>query len=95
MKYIDAYAGFIDESGGFSPYGPDVTGKIRLLREGDGVYFTAARQPQARPLRRARRAPRSRPKPRPTRAIPLAGAEAEQAKINPDKAKLAEASAGH
>ena len=28
VRYIDAYASFIDESGGYSDYGPDITGKV-------------------------------------------------------------------
>jgi hypothetical protein len=88
MKFIDAYAGFIDETGGYSPYGPDVTGKIRLLREGDGVYFTQEGNRKLahfveRDLRRDLNQAKA------DRSIPLAGSEAEQAKINPDKAKLA------
>ena len=88
MKFIDSYAGFVDESGGFSPYGPDITGKIRLLRDGEGVYFTTAgnrklahfvERDVRRDLNQAKAA----------RTIPLAGSEAEQAKINPDKVKLA------
>ena len=93
FKYIDAYTGFMDETGGYSPYGPDVTGKIRILREGDGVYFTAAGNRKLahfveRDLRRDLTQAKA------DRAIPLAGAEEEQAKINPDKAKLAEAAPG-
>ncbi len=89
FKYIDAYTGFMDETGGYSPYGPDVTGKIRILREGDGVYFTAAGNRKLahfveRDLRRDLTQAKA------DRAIPLAGGEEEQAKINPDKAKLAE-----
>ena len=41
-RYIDAYASFIDESGGYSDWGPDVTGKVRRLRDSDGVHFTQA-----------------------------------------------------
>jgi hypothetical protein len=41
-RYIDAYASFIDESGGYSDWGPDITGKIRRLRDSDGVHFTQA-----------------------------------------------------
>lgn len=93
FKYIDAYTGFMDETGGYSPYGPDVTGKIRILREGDGVYFTAAGNRKLahfveRDLRRDLTQAKS------DRAIPLAGGEEEQAKINPDKAKLAEPAPG-
>jgi hypothetical protein len=90
MKYIDAYAGFIDETGGFSAHGPDVTGKIRLLREGDGVYFTAdGNRKLAHFVERDLR--RDITQAKAERAIPLAGSEAEQAKINPDKEKIAAA----
>ncbi len=85
-KYVDTYAGFADESGGYSPYGPDVTGKIRLLRAGDGVYFTWEGNKKLayfvdRELRRDLTQARA------DRSIPLDGTEDEQAKINPEKAK--------
>jgi hypothetical protein len=92
-KYVDTYAGFADENGGYSPYGPDVTGKIRLLRSGDGVYFTWEGNRKLayfvdRELRRDLTQAKA------DRSIPLLGAEAEQAKINPDKVKLEEPGAG-
>ncbi|MCC7250664.1 DUF459 domain-containing protein [Hyphomicrobium sp.] len=85
-KYIDTYAGFADENGAYSQYGPDVTGKIRLLRAGDGVYFTWEGNRKLayfvdRELRRDLTQARA------DRAIPLDGSEAEQAKINPDSVK--------
>ncbi|MDO9381896.1 MAG: DUF459 domain-containing protein [Hyphomicrobiaceae bacterium] len=85
MKYIDAYAGFADEAGEYSSYGPDVTGKMRLLRDGDGVYFTVAGYRKLahfveRDLKRDLTQAKGE------RAIPLAGAEDEQAKINPERA---------
>lgn len=85
MKYIDTYAGFADENGEYSPYGPDVTGKMRLLRDGDGVYFTVAGYRKLahfveRDLKRDLTQAKA------DRSIPLAGSEAEQAKINPEKA---------
>ena len=84
MKYIDAYAGFADEAGEYSSYGPDVTGKMRLLRDGDGVYFTVAGYRKLahfveRDLKRDLTQAKGE------RAIPLAGAEDEQAKINPER----------
>ncbi|HEY1363342.1 MAG TPA: DUF459 domain-containing protein [Xanthobacteraceae bacterium] len=40
IVYVDIWDGFVDESGRFSPQGPDYEGQIRRLRTGDGVYFT-------------------------------------------------------
>ncbi len=93
MKYIDVYAGFLDEQGGYDPFGPDLTGKIVRLRDGDGVYFTA---PGNRKLAHfvERDLRRDLTQARADRDVPLAGAEPEQAKINPDKAKLAEPAPG-
>lgn len=84
MKYIDAYAGFADENGEYSSYGPDVTGKSRLLRDGDGVYFTVAGYRKLahfveRDLKRDLTQAKGE------RAVPLAGTEEEQAKINPER----------
>lgn len=87
VRYIDAYATSIDEGGGYSDYGPDVTGKVRRLRYRDGVHFTEAgyrklayfvERELKRDLTQARQA----------RSIPLAGSPAEQAKVNPDRARL-------
>ncbi|MBX9927144.1 MAG: DUF459 domain-containing protein, partial [Hyphomicrobiaceae bacterium] len=80
FKYIDAYAGFTDDGGGYSAMGPDLTGKIRLLREQNGIAFTDAgnrklghfvERELKRDLTQAKR----------ERLIPLAGNEAEQAAI--------------
>ena len=54
IKYIDITAHFADEAGNYTPYGPDIAGKQRLVREVDGVLFTGRRFPQARAFRRAR-----------------------------------------
>ena len=40
IVYADIWEGFVDESGSYSPQGPDFEGQIRRLRTGDGVYFT-------------------------------------------------------
>jgi hypothetical protein len=40
IVYVDIWDGFVDESGRFSPTGPDYEGQIRRLRSADGVYFT-------------------------------------------------------
>ena len=45
--YVDVWDGFVDETGKFTPQGPDLEGQIRRLRAGDGVYFT---KPGARKL---------------------------------------------
>lgn len=41
VTFIDVYARFQDENGGFNRYGPDLDGTIKLMRSKDGVYFTA------------------------------------------------------
>ena len=80
VKFIDIQAHFADEGGNYAPYGPDITGKQRLLREADGVLFTAAgnrklalfvEQEIKRDLNQAKN----------ERAIPLAGNEAEQKRV--------------
>jgi hypothetical protein len=40
--YVDVWDGFMDESGEFSNFGPDIIGQNRRLRAGDGVHFTKA-----------------------------------------------------
>ncbi len=81
LRYIDSMAGFADEQGGYADSGPDVTGKIRRLREPDGVNFTDAgnrklaffvEKEVKRDLAQAKQ----------DRNIPLAGDTAEQAAIN-------------
>ena len=42
VRYLDHWLHFANENGQYSPYGPDVNGKIRLLRARDGVFFTRA-----------------------------------------------------
>lgn len=89
IRFIDTYTGFADEAGGYSRYGPDLTGKIRLLRSRDGMYFTApgylklahyAERAIRRDLRRAKS----------ERTVPLAGSELEQRRINPRESPAAE-----
>ena len=81
IKFIDIVAQFADEGGNYTPYGPDITGKQRLLRESDGILFTPAgnrklahfvEQEIKRDLALARN----------ERTIPLAGSEAEQQRIS-------------
>jgi hypothetical protein len=87
VRFIDAYASFIDESGGYSDWGPDVTGKVRRLRDTDGVHFTEAGY-----LKLAhfveRELKRDVTQARTERSIPLAGDAAEQSRVNPEKVRL-------
>lgn len=85
FKYIDTAAGFADEAGAYSAYGPDLAGKIRVLREADGIHFTDAGNSKLanfveKDLRRDLNQAKS------NRSVQLLGAEAEQVKINPDNA---------
>ncbi len=86
-RYIDAYASFIDEAGGYSDWGPDITGKSRRLRDSDGVHFTDAGY-----LKLAhfveRELKRDIAQARTERSIPLAGDNAEQSRVNPEKVRL-------
>ena len=86
IKYIDAYAGLADEGGNFNSYGPDAAGKMRVMRTPDGIGFTEAGNRKLahfveRDIRRDLTQAKSE------RAIPLAGAEPEQRRINPAKAQ--------
>jgi hypothetical protein len=42
ITYVDVWDGFVDESGNYNNYGPDVEGQTRRLRSGDGAHFTRA-----------------------------------------------------
>lgn len=84
-KYIDAYQGFTDEAGGYSAYGPDLEGAIRLLRLRNGVHFTVAgNRKLAHFVEKELRSDLNQAKS--NRNLPLLGAEAEQARINPGNA---------
>jgi hypothetical protein len=81
IKFIDIRAQFADEAGNYNAYGPDLTGRTRMLRESDGVFFTEAgnrklahfvEQEIKRDLLQARN----------ERAIPLAGNENEQKRVS-------------
>jgi len=81
IKFIDIQAQFADEAGNYAAYGPDISGRQRLLREADGVLFTHAgnrklalfvEQEIKRDLSQARK----------ERSIPLAGSESEQERIS-------------
>ena len=86
-RYIDAFASFIDEGGGYSDWGPDVTGKVKRLRDTDGVHFTdAGYRKLAHFVERELK--RDMAQARKERSIPLAGDTGEQEKVNPDKVRL-------
>lgn len=40
--YVDIWEDFVDDSGQFSSYGPDVDGQVVRLRAMDGIHFTKA-----------------------------------------------------
>lgn len=81
-KYIDTFQGFTGDNGGYSAYGPDLEGAIRLLRLRDGVNFTdAGNRKLAHFVEKDLRSDLMQAKA--NRNIPLLGAEPEQEKINP------------
>jgi hypothetical protein len=93
IKYIDITAHFADEAGNYTPYGPDVAGQQRLVREADGVLFTWTGYRKLayfveREIKRDLALARSE------RSIPLAGSEAEQKRIAALRPRLPEADAG-
>jgi hypothetical protein len=81
IKYIDTQAGFADESGNYSAYGPDLSGKSRLLRESDGMLFTPAGNRKLAHFVE-REIKRDLTQAQNERVIPLAGSEAEQKRIH-------------
>lgn len=80
QKFIDVFSQFSGENSGFSPYGPDIEGKIRLLREADGAHFTAVgNRKLAHFVERELR--RDLTQARTDRNIPLAGTDVEQKRV--------------
>jgi uncharacterized protein len=82
VKFIDTWSGFTDQLGGFTAYGPDITGQSKRLREPDGVGFTDRGNRKLANyvevvLRRDLAAARGE------RNIPLAGDEDEQSRLVP------------
>jgi hypothetical protein len=81
-RYIDIFQSFATADNGYDAYGPDLAGKNRLIREPDGVHFTwhgslkLAHFVEKEIKRAAQDAWDER-------TIPLAGSEAEQARIRP------------
>lgn len=93
VKFIDIGAGFSDEAGEYSSYGPDLDGKISLLRSDDGNYFTrAGNRKLAHFAEREIRRDLSRAVAE--RTVPLAGSELEQRRIRPSVPQAAPAREG-
>lgn len=93
LRFIDTWSGFADQFGNYSSSGPDLTGQTRRLREGDGVYFTAAGNRKLAHyvevvLRRDLTAARAE------RNVPLAGDESEQRRLVPRESDMADAPGG-
>lgn len=82
IKFIDIYEAFADELGQYTQYGPDLTGKQRLLRSGDGIYFTTVGYRKVAYFVE-REIKRDLIQAKNERDIPLAGSEAEQRRISP------------
>lgn len=81
-KFIDIYASFADEGGGFSFQGPDIEGKQKNLRDQEGVWFTGAGYRKLAHFVE-RELKRDLVQARTERAIPLAGSEEEQRRVRP------------
>ncbi|MFM9938592.1 MAG: DUF459 domain-containing protein [Hyphomicrobiaceae bacterium] len=90
MRFIDVLATFADEDGAYTQQGPDLAGKIRQLRENDGVHFTSAGYRKLAYFVE-REIKRDIAQARTERSIPLAGTEAEQKRIRPVKTAAADA----
>ncbi|MGE0513028.1 MAG: GDSL-type esterase/lipase family protein [Hyphomicrobiaceae bacterium] len=82
VRFIDIFASFADADGTYNANGPDLAGKTRLLRDQDGIHFTGTGYRKLgyfveRELKRAAAQAWEE------RMIPLAGSEAEQARVRP------------
>jgi hypothetical protein len=85
VRFIDIFNETADEGGNYSPYGADIAGKSRLLREADGIHFTQTGNRKLafyleRELKRDLTQASSE------RAMPLAGSETEQRRLIPTPA---------
>jgi hypothetical protein len=85
QKMIDVFASTANQDGRYDAYGPDISGANRLLRQGDGITFTpAGNRKLAHFVERELK--RDIVQARAQRSIPLAGGEAEQRLIRPQRA---------
>ncbi|HET9935664.1 MAG TPA: SGNH family hydrolase [Methyloceanibacter sp.] len=79
-RYVETWTGFSDESGRYSPYGPDMTGQVKRLRADDGIHMTMRGYLKlAHFVEKDLRSDLNLAKIE--RNIPLAGNEDEQAKV--------------
>lgn len=85
IRLIEIAESFVDENGAFSQFGPDNAGNREKLRDGDGVGFTSAGNRKLGALVAAE-LKRDLAGARAERAVPLAGSDVEQKRINPDRA---------
>jgi len=82
VRFVDIFASFADADRAYSSHGPDLAGKMRLLRDQDGVHFTGTGYRKLayfveRELKRAAAQAWDE------RMVPLAGNEAEQSRVRP------------
>ena len=88
IRFIDVAESFADENGAFSQFGPDSSGNREKLRDGDGVGFTTAGYRKLAGMV-VSEIKRDLALARAERAVPLAGSEVEQKRINPEKSSSA------
>lgn len=79
-RYVDIWTSFQDDGGGYNSRGPDLTGKIQVLRDSNGVEFTEAGNRKLAHFV-ARELSRDLAQARSERIVPLVGGEPEQRKI--------------
>ncbi len=84
IKYIDIIPHFADEAGNYAPFGPDITGRPRQMRDNEGVLFTGSGYRKLAHFVE-REIKRDLTQARSERSIPLAGAEAEPRRIVPQR----------
>ncbi len=82
-KYIDSWDAFVDASGAYVDFGPDLTGNMRQLRLNDGVHLTVPGNQKLASLVE-REIGHDLAVAQRERDVPLAGDEAEQRNVRDD-----------
>ena len=82
IKFIDIWSNFADQTGRYSAYGPDLTGKIVNLRARNGEHFSWAGNLKLAHFVK-REINRDLLQAQGERAVPLAGSEREQRRLRP------------